>query len=180
MTQATVDDATTVLRARARRLSRRSGEEGGGDAFEVLGFRLADERFAIATADVHEVVALRHLTPLPGTPDFVAGIVNVRGRVAMVLSLKRFLALPEQGLTDVHRVVLIGDGSVGLLADLNVQVAMLDRASLGPPLPAAASHVQGVTPDGTVLLAVSRILADPRLQIGRPGDGSPVIRRTSS
>ena len=80
---------------------------------------------------------LRDLTPLPCTPPFVLGIVNVRGRILPVLDLKKFFDLPEQGLTDLHRIILVSgnDLELGLLADVIVGVRSVPADSLQPSLP---------------------------------------------
>ncbi len=173
MTMSAPDNTVAVLRARALALARRTDAQAEEASIEVLEFRLADERYAVETRFVQEVHPLRHLTPLPCTPPFLVGIVNVRSQVVAVLSLKRFFDLPEQGLTDMHRVVRIhdgsGDGDIGLLADLAVAVRRIPLATLQPPLPTltgiGAHYVRGVTADGMVVLDIARVLADPKLLV---------------
>src|SRR5688572_7065199 len=117
---AATSDAAEILRARARALARPPAHTQGAEAWlHVLEFRLAQERYAIETRYVREVYPLKDLTPLPCTPPFVLGIVNVRGRILPVVDLKKFFDLPEQGLSDLHRVILLeGNGlELGLLAD---------------------------------------------------------------
>ncbi|HLA72521.1 MAG TPA: chemotaxis protein CheW, partial [Steroidobacteraceae bacterium] len=89
-------------------------------SLELLEFRLASERYAVETRHVVEVHPLRDLTPLPGTPPFIRGIVNLRGRILPVLDLKKFFDLPEQGVTDLHRIIVVRgiDLEFGLLADV--------------------------------------------------------------
>ncbi|MEO8857454.1 MAG: chemotaxis protein CheW [Burkholderiaceae bacterium] len=180
-----------VLRARAIALARR-GAPGtdtagaGEDAIEVLEFRLANERYAVETRFVHEVQALRNLTPLPCTPDFVAGVVNLRGQVVTVVDLKKFFHLPEKGLSDLHRIVLVGKGEIefGLLADLSVGVYRIARSALQPPLPSTtgigARYVQAITADSLIVLDMAYILADPALLVDESPDGPlPAPIRTS-
>lgn len=143
---------------------------------DVLEFRLAGERYALDVAYVHEVHPLKVFTPLPCTPPFVLGIVSVRGQIVTVIDLKRFFGLPEQGLTDLHRIVLVGDGEIGLLADMAVGVTALALEALQPPLPTlsgiGADYVKGVTADSMVVLDIVRILADPRMLVDeQPEDG---------
>lgn len=169
-----------ILRARARALARRPAQEEPGDArqlsMEVLEFRLAAERYAVETMFVQEVHALKNLTALPCTPAFVSGIVNLRGHIVAVVNLKKFFNLPEQGLTDLHRIILVGNGDVefGLLADASVGVRRIARASLQPPLPTAsgigARYVQGISADSMLVLDMARILADPRILVNEEPD----------
>jgi purine-binding chemotaxis protein CheW len=164
-------DVERVLRERAVQLARPPADPTGIDALELLEFRLASERYAIETRHVTEVHPLRDLTPLPGTPDFVRGIVNLRGRILPVFDLKKFFALPEAGLTDLHRIVEVrGNGlELGLLADMVVNVLTLPRAALQPPLPMlsqiAAGYVMGISEQRVIVLDLDRVLADPRLVV---------------
>ena len=138
---------------------------------ELLEFRLAKERYAVETRHVQEVHPLRELTPLPGTPAFLLGIVNVRSRILPVLDLKKFFDLPEQGLTDLHRIILVrgNDLELGLLADVVVGVRSVPAASLQPSLPTLtgirADYLKGVTDERLVVLDLERILADPKIVV---------------
>lgn len=165
-------EALQILRARAQALARQPESELAPQAsLEVLEFRLATERYAMESRFVREIHPLKNLTPLPCTPPFVLGIVNVRGRVVPVLDLRKFFGLPEQGLTDLHRVILVGgnDLEFGLLADMRVEVRSLALDSLQPALPTlseiGAEYLLGVAVGGIVVLDMARILADPAILV---------------
>jgi purine-binding chemotaxis protein CheW len=170
MRHAATPDAAQTLRARARALARPPAHRPAADTLlEVLEFRLAQERYAIETRYVREVYPLKDLTPLPCTPPFVLGIVNVRGRILPVFDLKNFFDLPEQGLTDLHRVILIegNEMELGLLADVTVGVRSIPADSLQPALSTftgiRSQYLKGVTAERLVVLDVARILADPKI-----------------
>ena len=171
-------DADAILQARARSLARRPPAEPDGAVLEVLEFRLADERYAVETRYVGAVHPLRNLTPLPCTPAFVAGVVNLRGHIVPVLDLKACLGLPGQGLADLHRVILIdgGEAEFGLLADAGLGVRRIPQASVQPappgPYGAGASYLQGITADRLAVLDMAAILADPRIVVDEPPDGA--------
>jgi purine-binding chemotaxis protein CheW len=135
----------------------------------LLEFRLAQERYGLEDRWVQEVCPLKELTPLPCTPPFVLGIVNVRGRILPVLDVKKFFDLPEQGLTDLHRLILIrgNDLELGLLADVIVGVRSIPADSLQPSLPTLTGirgdYLKGVTAERLVILDLARILADPKI-----------------
>ncbi|MDB6038375.1 MAG: CheW protein [Verrucomicrobiales bacterium] len=163
-------DFKQVLRARARALSRISEPPAVAQTFlELLEFRVAQESYALENRYVQEVCPFKELTPLPCTPPFVLGIVNIRGRILPVLDLKKFFDLPEVGLTDLHRIILVqGNGlELGLLADVIVGVRSVPADCLQPSLPTLggirSDYLKGVTAERLVVLDLARILADPRI-----------------
>src|SRR5438093_1254877 len=114
-------DTKKILHERAVELAREEEAVDAGKQFiEVAEFTLASERYAIQSIFVREVQKLRDLAPVPCTPPFVAGIINVRSQILTVIDIKRFFDLPQKGITDVHYVIIIRDGAteLGVLADL--------------------------------------------------------------
>ena len=167
---ASAPNAMQILRARAQALARPPEHEPAAETLlQVLEFRLAQERYAVETQHVHEVVPLKDMTPLPCTPPFVLGIVNVRGRITPVFDIKKFFDLPDKGLTDLHRIIVVhgNDLELGLLADVIVGVRTIPLDSLQPSLPTLtgirADYLKGVTADRLVVLDLERILADPKI-----------------
>jgi purine-binding chemotaxis protein CheW len=161
-------DVTRILRTRAQALARPPAyEPTAATLLDVLEFRLAQEYYALETRYVREVYPLKDLTPLPCTPRFVLGIVNVRGRIVPVYDLKKFFDLPEQGVTDLHRIILVGGNGLelGLLADATEGVRRIPLDSLGPALPTLtgirSKYLKGITPERLIVLDVARMLADP-------------------
>jgi purine-binding chemotaxis protein CheW len=159
-----------VLRARAEALARPlAAVDQSRSAFEFVEFTLANERYAVENQWVEEVCPFKDLTPLPCVPPFISGIVNVRGRILAVLNLKKFFDLPEKGITDLHRIILIhGDGvEFGLLADTVTGVRSLPSQSI-QPAPATlggirGEYLKGVTAEQMVVLDITRLVADPRI-----------------
>lgn len=164
--------AQTVLRARARELARPPVvEQHEATGRQVVEFALAHERYAIEAAYVREALPFEDLTPLPCAPAFVRGLVNVRGRILPVIDLKRFLGLPDPGIGDLHRILVVSAANLefGLLADVVIGIRPLSSAAL-QPIPAAlgAAHgdyFRGVTSDRVALLDAVRLLSDPRLLV---------------
>ncbi|MGH8185237.1 MAG: chemotaxis protein CheW [Steroidobacteraceae bacterium] len=158
-----------ILRARARALAKVPEHPQAGQTLELLEFSLAHERYAVETHYVQEVHALRELTPLPGTPAFVLGIVNLRGRIVPVFDLKKFFDLPEQGLTDLHRIIVVRGAGVelGLLADVVASVRSIGIGRLQASLPTLtgirAQYLKGVTDERLVVLDLGRVLSDPKI-----------------
>ena len=163
-------DPQEILRARARDLALKPDRQAhAGTTLDVLEFRLAQERYAVENRYVQEVAPFKDLTPLPCTPSFVRGIVNLRGRILPVLDLKKFFDLPEKGLTDLHRIIFVrhADLEVGLLADEIAGVRAIPMDSVQPSLPTLSAirseYLKGVTLERLVILDLGRMLSDPRI-----------------
>jgi purine-binding chemotaxis protein CheW len=162
-----------TLRERARRLALEPGEAesptGLAEA-EVLICRLGDERYAIDLALLRAVQPAHGLTPIPCTPPFVAGMLNVRGIVVTVLDLARLLELPDGPPLEAAFALLTdcaqgsGQGQVGLLVHEVLGVRRLaygdlDRSLSGNPA------VRGIAGGEIVVLDLAALLADGRFEV---------------
>jgi len=103
---------------------------------EYLTFSVGDEEYACDILSVQEIRAMTQITPIPNAPDYVRGVMNLRGIVVPVISLRAMLGVPgpEDGKFRVIVVVTVGVKVVGLLVDAVSDVLQLDVSEL--PLPA--------------------------------------------
>src|ERR1700738_2436333 len=149
----TPDETKPILKARAKALAReQEPDQCEQDRLEVIEFVLADEKYAVESSFVCEVYPFKEFTPIPGAPPFVLGIINVRGHIVSVVDLKKFFGLPEKGLTDLSKTILISDGEMefGLLADTVVGLRHILLRDLQATLPTLTDVqtelLKGVTP----------------------------------
>jgi purine-binding chemotaxis protein CheW len=164
------EERHAILKERARILAREQGKAVDERGFlEIIQFRLASEIYGVESAFVREVYPLRDFTPLPGAPPFVVGIVNVRGQIISVVDLKKFFNLPERGLGDLNKVIIIRDDRMefGILADaiLGVGQVFLDAIQALPLTVSeiGAEYMRGVTADRVIILDAEKILGDERI-----------------
>lgn len=162
----TAEEKRKILRTRARALAGEPETARASEAhMEVVEFRLADEHYAVEAGYVREVQPLREFTPLPGTPSFVLGLVNVRGQLLSVIDLKKFFELPERGLTDLNKVIVVRTAAteLGILADGIVGTKLILRQDVQEPPPTLtgirAEYLRGIGRDGLVLLDVEKLLS---------------------
>ncbi len=138
---------------------------------EILAFTLAGETYGIETRHVREVCALKDLTPVPCTPPFVAGVMNLRGRILAIIDLRKFFELPARGLTEFDRVIILasGDTELGLLANSIEGLRSLKVADLQQGLPALTGmherFFKGVTGEMLTVLDGARLLVDTDLKV---------------
>lgn len=106
---------------------------------QYLTFRLGDEIFALNVAQVREVLDLTTITKVPGTPDFMRGVINVRGSVVPVMDLRLKFGLSRTENTLDTRIIVMElslEGEVvvlGTLADSVNEVIDLDPSHIEPP-----------------------------------------------
>ena len=170
--------AKRLLKARARALAREPAkDEADDDYIEVVEFVLAYEQYAVETRHVREIHPLEHLTPLPCTPAFVLGIVNVRGEILSVIDLRKFFDLPEKGLTDLNKVIVLESENMlfGVLADAVIGARRVRVADIQPSLPTLTgvreAYLMGVTAERTVILDAEKLLADETIVVQEQVDG---------
>lgn len=159
-----------ILKARAKILAREPEREKKAEEYlEVVEFLLAYETYAIETAYIREVYPLKELTPLPCAPPFVLGIINVRGQILSVIDLKKFFGLPEKGLSDLNKVIILHKDEMefGILADKILGVRYIPISEIQPSLPTLseiqAEYLKGVTKERVVVLETARILSDKKI-----------------
>jgi purine-binding chemotaxis protein CheW len=167
------EEKQKILRARARQLAK----PGKGEAtspqslLEVVEFVLGPEHYGIESNHIREIHPLTEFTPLPCTPLFVLGLVNVRGRILSIINIKKLFDLPEKGLTDLNKVIIVHTHhmELGILADAILGVQVIAPEEIHPALPTMtgirADYLKGITKDSLVVLNVENILADDKILV---------------
>lgn len=106
---------------------------------QYITFRLGDELFAINVAQVREVLDLSLITKVPTAPDYMRGVVNVRGNAIPVVDLRQKFGLPKTTDTVQTRIVVLElelDGErvvLGGLADSVHEVIELEPGQINEP-----------------------------------------------
>ena len=157
-----------ILEERARALTK-STEIQAGESMQLVVFTLANETYGIATDYVHEVQPLRQVSPVPCTPDFVVGVINIRGSIYSVIDIRSFFGVQKQDITELTKVILVNAAGldVGILADdvkgaTSIPLAEI-KAALAAQSAAKDEFVQGVTKDMLIILNLEALLRDERI-----------------
>jgi purine-binding chemotaxis protein CheW len=167
-----VDEKNSILKKRATILAREArNNEADEQYLEIVEFLLAQERYGIETRHIREVYPLKELTHLPSTPPFVLGVVNARGRIVPVVDIKTIFGLPNRGLTDLNKLIIVcANGmELGLLADTMVGVQRVPLQDIQPSLPTLsgirADYLKGVTKERLVIIDAEKLLLDEKLLV---------------
>ncbi len=163
-----------ILAQRAQLLSQKPNDsEAPGNPVLVIVFHLMPERYAIEGEYVQEVLTLKQITPIPGTPEYIMGVINHRGDVVSIINLKALLGIRERGLSEMNKVLLLRNQhmSFGLIADGIRGSVVTDLDKLRDP-PATLSQtgltfIKGLTDDGSILLDAGKLLDSKSLIINQ-------------
>ncbi|MBE0648257.1 MAG: purine-binding chemotaxis protein CheW [Bacteroidales bacterium] len=140
-------------------------EEDRGIETDGLEFLLTDEKYIIDATFVVEVIPLKELTPLPCSPSFILGIINVRGKILSVVNLKPILNLPEKGITNLNRVIILKreDIELGILVDEILGKVSVFPEQLKTNIPTIKGeqkeYLVGITPERSIVFNIEKFLA---------------------
>ncbi len=113
--------------------------DGIAESIQYLTFKLAEETFALDVAKVREILEITSITKVPQTPDYMRGVINLRGSVVPVVDMRLKFGMGITGQTVntciiVVEVTLDGDAIVlGALADSVQEVVEMEPGSIEPP-----------------------------------------------
>ena len=94
------------------------------DVSQWVTFKLGEETYGVNVMQVQEVLRVSEIAPVPGAPDYVLGIINLRGNVVSVLDTRLRFGLERKATDDSTRIIIIELGS----QTIGVLVEALDRA----------------------------------------------------
>jgi purine-binding chemotaxis protein CheW len=163
------EEKQRTLRARARLLATHKREKAPLKSMDVVEFLLASEHYGIELSYIREIHPLSEFTALPCTPPFVLGLANVRGQVLSIIDIKKLFDLPEKGLTDLNKVIIVqaNQMEVGILADAILGVRSIALHELHTSLPTLTGireeYLKGITKDPLVVLDAGKILSDEKI-----------------
>ncbi|OCH12853.1 MULTISPECIES: chemotaxis protein CheW [unclassified Aliivibrio] len=131
------------------------------EVLQWVTFQLEEETYGINVMQVREVLRHTEIAPVPGAPDYVLGIINLRGNVVTVIDTRSRFGLMQGEITDNTRIIVIESERqvIGILVDSVAEVVYL-RSSEIDTTPSvgteeSAKFIQGVSNrDGKLLILV--------------------------
>src|SRR5271166_6970039 len=102
---------------------------------QLVGFRLDNEDYAIAITKIQEIILMKPITRIPQVPDFIEGLINLRGSVIPIVNLRKRFGLPSRLVDDETRTIVVNvqDKTVGCIVDAVTQVMRINRDQIQPP-----------------------------------------------
>ena len=140
---------------------------------KYLTFHLAGEDYGLDIAFVTEIIGIQKITEVPDMPNFVKGVINLRGKVIPVMDVRLRFHLPERDYDERTCIVVvdINGTSVGLVVDQVNEVADIPEKDVEPPprsaKGASSRYLKGmgkVEEEVRILLNVDKLLYDEELE----------------
>ncbi len=146
----------------------RGGHLAPGDLLQVVSFRIAEEEFGLDILRVQEIIRIQPLTRVPNSPDFMQGVINLRGKVIPVISLRQLFGLMELAADKQTRIVVVEvNGAVlGFMVDAVSEVLRVCADAVEPPPRLAKVKREYVSGLGKldnrllILLDLERLMSD--------------------
>lgn len=143
------------------------------EEIKVIVFRLVDEEYGVEVNQVRSIEKMQSITRVPRTPEFVKGVINLRGVVTPIIDLKTRFDLGEEAYTDSTRIIIVAvdDMEVGLIVDAANDVIDIPLNSIEQP-PAVvggikASYLRGVAKLQDrllIMLNLDKVLSSEEIQ----------------
>lgn len=128
------NNSTTL--AEAGHASDATGSAGSDLGGKYLTFFLDDEEYGVAILKVREIIGIMQITAVPQMPDYIKGVINLRGKVIPVVDLRLRFGLPEAKHTDETCVIVVDVGPlVGIIVDTVQEVADIPGKDIEVPPP---------------------------------------------
>jgi purine-binding chemotaxis protein CheW len=112
-----------------------AAEAGAEESLQIVSFRVGEEEFGLDILRVQEIIRNQHLTRVPNSPDFVDGVINLRGRVIPVIALRKRFGMGQQPQGGQSRIVVleVQNMVLGFIVDSVPEVLRIASGAVVPP-----------------------------------------------
>ncbi len=120
------------------------------ESLQWVTFQVDKETFGVNVLQVQEVLKFTEITPVPGAPSYVLGIINLRGNVVTVIDIRSRFGLPPKEVDDVSRIIFAEAHGhiIGMLVDNVTEVVNMQRSEIetqpGVSKDSGGSYIEGV------------------------------------
>ena len=140
----------------------------------IVGFKVGRETYGVPIKSLHEIVRVPEITAVPDAPDYLEGVINLRGKIVSVMDLRKRFGEKETKLRRQNRILVVEHAGrlAGLIVDSASEVLKIPADAVeAPPAVFQEGGLNCVTGLGkvggrlVVLLDISKLLAPASLQV---------------
>jgi purine-binding chemotaxis protein CheW len=131
---------------------KKAKEDASGELIQLVSFKLEEEEYGVNVLKVREIIRMPSITRVPNTPHYVEGVINLRGKVIPIMSIRRRFGLGEVENDKSTRIMVMDvDGELmGFIVDSVSEVIRVSAREIQPPPPVATSGVDQECMSGVI------------------------------
>lgn len=102
------------------------------DTIQVIVFNLGEERYGVEISQIKEIILITQVTHIPNVPDFVEGVLNLRGQIVGIINLRKKLGKEPKKNDENTRIIVIeyGSSTIGMMVDSVSEVKYLSSKNI--------------------------------------------------
>ena len=131
------------------------------ETIQYIVVQIGNEKYGIDIKYIDNIVRMQKITRVPKVQSYFKGIINLRGEIVPVMSIRKKMGLPEDVITDASRIIIIKleeKGSIGVIVDEVREVITLNMADVEKQS-AKDSFINGIGKNGNELISLFEINA---------------------
>ena len=146
-------------------ISQAASERGKGQKAETLVqlvvFELDKEEYAVPIEDLREIIRIPEIAPVPNSPEFIRGILNLRGTIVVVIDLEKRFHLVREGKTPPEHIVIteVSGSTFGVVVDRVSEVLRVPVSKIQPTPSLVSSKIHAEYLKGVVVLEEAQKVA---------------------
>ena len=116
-------------------LAKIDGSAKNDELIQLVSFMLADEEYGVEVLKVREIIRMPTITKMPNVPQHVEGIINLRGKVIPIISMRRRFNLMESEYSSQTRIIImdVAGSLTGFIVDAVSEVIRIHSSEIQPP-----------------------------------------------
>lgn len=130
---------------------------------QIVSFRLANEEYGVDIMRAQEIIMVSKITRMPEVPDYICGLINLRGHVIPIVDLRKRFGLPAKDADEQTRIIVVNVDSktVGIVVDAVTEVLRITADQIEPPPTGSAGidheYIRGIIKRNDKLIIMLRI-----------------------
>ncbi len=168
-----IEDKEKILKQRASEISIVYNQEDNDDYIDILEFTINNDNYAVESKFIEEVYLIKDITEIPFTPNYIIGVISVRGNIFSVIDIKRLFNQQSQEVKNKSKAIILknNDMEFALLSESVIGITKLKRNDIqARPFTLTGlqtEYILGMTNDKLVILDADKMLSDKKMIINQ-------------
>jgi len=115
-----------------------------GELAQLVSFSIFNEEYGVEVLKVREIIRMTDITHMPNTPPYVEGVINLRGKVIPIMSMRRRFGMAETESDKQTRIIVMDAGGnlTGFIVDSVAEVIRISSGEIQPPPSMASGGIE--------------------------------------